>query len=261
MEYLKNSLAPLKALGVVMVDSIDTLLGKVDVVLLLSIDGRTHLEQVRPVFAAGKRVFIDKPVGGSLVDAIKIYELAKQCKVPCFSSSCLRFSPHTVAVRNDPKIGEIRGCDAFSPCPFESHHPDLYWYGIHGVETLFTIMGPGCKSVVRLHAAQSDVVVGLWNDNRIGSFRGTREGPHSYGATAFGTKGIANDVGKFEGYEPLIVEIAKFFKTGKPPVSAEQTLEIMAFMEAADESKRQGGVPVAIESVLAKAKTTAMQQQ
>jgi hypothetical protein len=53
----------------------------------------------------------------------------------------------------------------------------------------------------------------------------------------------------------LVVEIVKFFKTGKPPVSAEETLEIYALMEAADESKRQGGKPITIESVLAKAKT------
>jgi len=257
VEYLKNSVEPMKALGVEMVDSIDTLLGKVDAVLLLSIDGRKHLKEVKPVLAAKKRVFIDKPVGGSLADAIRIYDLAGQGNVPCFSSSALRFSPATAAVRHDPRVGEIRDCDAFSPCPIEPHHPDLYWYGVHGVETLFTIMGPGCRSVVRVHAEHSDVVVGLWSDGRIGTFRGTREGPHTYGATAFGAKGNTNNVGRFEGYEPLIAEIAKFFKTGKPPVTAEQTLEIMAFMEAADESRRQGGASVTLESVMAKARAAA----
>ena len=254
VDYLKKSVEPMRALGVEMVDSIEALLAKVDVVLLLSIDGRKHLEQARPVFAAKKRVFVDKPVGGSLVDAIRIYDLARQCDVPCFSSSALRFSPGTAAVQHDPKLGEIRGCDAFSPCAIEPHHPDLYWYGVHGVETLFTIMGPGCRSVTRVHAEKSDVVVGLWSDGRIGTFRGTREGPHTYGATAFGAKGNANNVGRFEGYEPLIAEIAKFFKTGKPPITSEQTLEIMAFMEAADESRRQGGASVTLDSVMAKAK-------
>jgi hypothetical protein len=255
-QLLQQSVEPVRALGVEMVDSIDTLLKKVDVVLLLSIDGRKHLEQVKPVFAAGKPVFVDKPVGGSLAEAIKIYELAREHKVPCFSSSALRFAPGTLAVRSDPKVGAIRGCDAFSPCPIEPHHPDFYWYGVHGTELLFTIMGPGCKTVTRVHAAGSDVAVGLWGDGRIGTFRGMREGAHDYGAAAFGSNGIAR-TGKFEGYEPLLVEIVKFFKTGKPPVSAEETIEIMAFMEAADESKRQGGVPVSIESVMAKAKEAA----
>ena len=123
MDYLKKSVEPMKALGVEMVDSIEALLAKVDVVLLLSIDGRPHLEQAKPVFAARKKVFIDKPIGGSLVDAIRIFELAKQYGVPCFSSSALRFSPGTVAVCHDPRVGAIHGCDAFSPCPIEPHHP------------------------------------------------------------------------------------------------------------------------------------------
>ena len=70
----------------------------------------------------------------------------------------------------------------------------------------------------------------------------------------FGSKGVV-EAGKFEGYEPLLEEIVKFFKTGNPPVSTEQTLEILAFMEAADESKRQGGSPVSMESVLGKARS------
>ena len=73
--------------GVEVVNSIDELLGKVDVVLLESVDGRPHLEQARPVIKAKKPVFIDKPVGGTLADAIEIFDLAKANNVPVFSSS------------------------------------------------------------------------------------------------------------------------------------------------------------------------------
>lgn len=130
-------------LGVEIVDSIERLLQKVDVVMILSIDGRKHLDEARPVFAAGKPVFIDKPIAASLAEAIQIFELAKQRDVPCFSSSSLRFSQRTLQIREDPQLGEVVGCDQFAPCPLEPHHPDLFWYGIHGVEPLFTIMGPG----------------------------------------------------------------------------------------------------------------------
>jgi predicted dehydrogenase len=239
--------------GVEIVSSIDDLLKKVDVVLLESVDGRPHLDQVKPVFLAHKPVFIDKPVAGTLADAIQIYELAKEHKVPCFSSSSLRFSPGILAMRNNPKVGDVVGCDAYGPAPLEKHHPDLFWYGIHGVETLYTIMGPGCQSVTRTHTSGTDVVSGAWKDGRIGTFRGIRAGKQDYGATVFGQKGIAPS-GGYGGYEPLVVEICKFFKTGEPPVSAEETIEIFAFMEAADESKRQGGVPVSLESVMAKAR-------
>src|SRR4051794_29420451 len=135
--------------GVEIVDSVEALLPKVDGVLLESVDGRPHLELAKKIIKAGKPIFIDKPLAGSLADALAIYALAAKAKVPIFSSSALRFSPGIVSMRKNEKIGDVLGCLAFSPCPYEEHHPDLFWYGIHGVETLFTIMGPGCKDVVR----------------------------------------------------------------------------------------------------------------
>jgi predicted dehydrogenase len=244
--------ADLKKMGVRIVGSIDELLKQVDVVLLESVDGRPHLAQVRPVLAAHKPVFIDKPCAGSLADVLEIFRLAQQDKVPCFSSSSLRFSPEFQQFRNDPKIGAIRGADANSPCSLEEHHPDLFWYGVHGVETLFTVMGTGCKSVTRVHTEGTDFVVGVWEDGRIGTFRGKRDGKHTYGVLVHGAKGSAYS-DKYGGYLPLVVEVCKFFKTGKPPVSAAETIEIFAFMEAADQSKREGGCPVTLQSVIAKA--------
>lgn len=234
--------------GVEIVDSIDALLTKVDAVLLESVDGRPHLEQARPVIAARKPIFIDKPVAGTLADAIEIYRLAVASGTPCFSSSSLRFSPGILGMRNNEKVGDVLGCDAYAPCSLEQHHPDLFWYGIHGVEALFTIMGTGCVSVQRTQTEGTELVTGVWKDGRVGTFRGIRAGQSGYGAMVFGSKGIAPS-GGYGGYEPLVVEIARFFKTGKPPVSADETLEIFTFMEAADESKRQGGAPVTLASV------------
>ena len=238
--------------GVEIVGSIDELLTKVDVVLLESVDGRPHLEQVLPVLKAGKKVFIDKPVAGSLADALLIYEAAAAYKVPVFSSSSLRFGG-VVRTKNDPKLGQVLGCVVHSPCEIEPHHPDLFWYGVHGVEMLYTLMGTGCKSVTRTHAKGADVVTGLWADGRVATYRGLRSGKPGYGGVAYGTNGNVPVDGS-GGYDPLLVEIAKFFRTGTPPVRAEETIELFAFMEAADESKRQGGAPVTLESVLAKAR-------
>jgi hypothetical protein len=234
--------------GVEIVDSIETLLTKVDAVLLESVDGRPHLEQATPVLKAHKRMFIDKPVAGSLTDAIRIYQLAEKEGTPIFSSSALRFSKGIASAASDPKFGGVKGCLAYSPCELEEHHPDLFWYGIHGVETLFTVMGPGCKSVVRTHTKGTDVVTGTWKDGRVGTFYGLRDAKHDFGALVFGAKSVGS-AGGFTGYEPMVVEICRFFKTGKPPVDAKTTLEIYAFMEAADESKRHKGAPVELEAV------------
>ena len=260
VELREKNVGPVAELGVEIVDSIDDLLEKVDVVMILSIDGRTHLEQARPVFAAGKPVYIDKPVAASLAEAVEIFRLAKKQNVPCFTSSSLRYAERTLNIRQDPRLGELVGCDQYAPCTLEPHHPDFFWYGIHGVEPLFTIMGPGCVSVTRVHTEGTDLAVGVWSDGRIGTFRGIRQGQRGYGSTVFGSKGMVPG-GGFDGYEPLIIEIVKFFKTGKPPVSEDETLEIFAFMEAAEESKRRGGCPVTLESVMKKAEQAAAEMK
>jgi predicted dehydrogenase len=250
-QYTKD----LEALGVEIVDSIDALLERVDCVLLETNDGRPHLEQALPVLAAKKPLFIDKPIAASLTDAVAIFNAAEKFGTPVFTSSSLRYTDGAQALRRGD-FGEVFGCDAYSPCSFEKTHPDLFWYGIHGVESLFTVMGTGCESVSRVSAPDAEIVVGVWKDGRVGTFRGIHKGPQGYGGTAFTTKGI-QQIGPYGGYRPLVVEIVKMFRGGKPPVSAAETLEIYAFMEAADESKRQEGRPVKVADVLEKARAAA----
>ncbi len=250
-EYTKK----LRERGVEIVDSLDTLLSKVDAVLLETNDGRPHLEQALPVFQAKKPCFIDKPLAGSLADAIAIVATADKSGTPIFTSSSLRYTAGAQAIRRG-EFGEVFGCDAFSPCALEPTHPDLFWYGIHGVESLYTVMGPGCETVCRSSTVDSDFVVGTWRDGRVGTFRGNRKGAHEFGGTAFTAKG-AKSLGDYGGYRPLVVEIVKFFRAGVPPVNAAESLEIYTFMEAADESKRQGGKPVRLADVLERAKTQA----
>lgn len=235
--------------GVRFYDTIEELCEHVDAVLLESVDGRPHLEQVRPVIKARKPVFIDKPMAGSLRDVIEIFELAKKAKVPVFSSSSLRFAKSSQAARNGA-IGKISYAEAYSPCSLEPHHPDLFWYGVHGVEALFTVMGTGCQSVQRGTTADGKIeVVGTWDKGRKGVFREDK----GYRGLAKGSKGEM-DVGAFDGYEPLVAAIMQFFQTGIAPVRPAETIEMFAFMEAADESKRRGGTPVKIKEVIKQAK-------
>jgi len=249
MDRIPDYIKQVKDLGVEITDSIEALLEKVDVVLLETNDGKPRLAQARKVIQARKPFFIDKPVASSFADTQLIYQEAAKNKVPIFSASSLRYMSNAQAVRHEGKIGKVLGCDTFSPATVEAGHPDLFWYGIHGVEILFTVMGPGCESVSRTHTPDADVVTGKWKDGRIGTFRGTRTGKHEYGGTAFGSEGNLV-LGKYEGYEPLAVKIAEFFKSGVSPVDPVETLEIYAFMEAADESKRRGGEAVAVSSVM-----------
>lgn len=234
--------------GVKLYDSIEEMCKHVDAVMLESVDGRPHLEQVIPVLKAGLPVFIDKPIAGSLKDAIKIYKLAKEHKVPCWSSSSLRYYPGVVAVAEASK-GDLKGAISYGPATLEPTHPDFFWYGIHPTEALFTVMGQGVKSVTRSFTPDNDVITGIWEDGKIGVVYGIRNSKRDYKVIAFGTDKIVEQT---EGgdYTPMLHEVVRFFRTGKAPVSLEETIEIFAFMEAADESKRQGGVPVELDAVL-----------
>ncbi|MFO0928574.1 MAG: Gfo/Idh/MocA family oxidoreductase [Gemmataceae bacterium] len=230
--------------GVEIVGSIAALVKKVDVVLLESVDGRVHLEQARPVIEAGKPLFIDKPVAASLADTLAIYDLAAKHKVPCFSSSSLRFNTRLQGLATSPAVGPVRQCDATGPVSPLKGHPELFFYGIHGIEMLFTVLGPGCETVTW----KDGVVTGTWTGGRVGTFRPDK----TYRVKVTGARGNADSGGG--DYAGLVRAIAVFFRTGKPPVTAAETIALVAFMEAAEASKQAGGKPVTIAEVTRRAR-------
>lgn len=233
--------------GVKLYPTIEELCQNFDAVMLMSVDGRPHLWQAIPVIQAGKPLYLDKPMAGSLGDVIAIFKLAKTHNVPLFSSSSLRYGKNTQAVRGGA-LGKILSAETTSPFSVEPKHPDMFWYAVHGVESLFTVMGTGCESVKRgTNAAGELVVTGTWSGGRTGVYREAK----GYGGLAKGEQGEMA-VGAYDGYAPLVVEVVKFFQTGVVPVSAEETIELFAFMETADESKRRGGAAVRLSEVFAR---------
>jgi len=255
--------------GVKLLPTIEELCAEVDAVLILSHDGRAHLEQARAVFAAGKRVFIDKPLAASLRDVREIFRLAEGAGVPVFSSSAYRFYESLGEVKR-ADIGVVRTAISYGPAYLDPYHPDLFFYGIHPTEALFAVLGCGCESVVRTHTPDSDVVTGTWSGGRVGVLHGLRTQAIPHKVTVFGSTGFAeqrlrdagfnvfgavgaSQLASTDSYASLLREIVAFFQTGAPPVRPAETIEMFAFMEAADESKRRGGQPVQLSEVLAAA--------
>jgi hypothetical protein len=225
------------------VPDIASLCGKVDAILLESVDGRKHLPQARDAFRCKKPVFIDKPLAATYEDALTIAREAKQAGVSWFSASSLRWSEIATTMRFD----DAKAVLTWGPGPEEPHHYlDLSWYAIHPVEVLFTLMGPGCREVTRTTAADGDMVTCKWKDGKLGMVRTGK--PYSdYGAVVFRAKQAAQSHPKMKaGYPPMLREVVKFFQSGHPPVPNEVTLEMFAFMDAAQKSKEQGGRPVAV---------------
>jgi predicted dehydrogenase len=237
--------------GVRLVGSIKELLAECDAVLLCSLDGRCHPAQARPVLEADKPVFIDKPVAASLRDARALYQLAEQTGTPMFSASAIRWYPGIIEVAQ-ADVGPVRSAISYGPAPLEPSHPDLFFYGIHPAEALFTVLGAGCRTVQRITTEHTSVVVGEWDDGRVGTLHAMHRWPAEYKVIKFGDERIVEQTSAGD-YTPLVREIMTFFRTGIAPVTPEQTLEIYAFMEAADESKRRGGQPVTLADVMVRA--------
>lgn len=234
--------------GVKMVESIDALLGEADVLMIESVDGRRHLPELKAVAKAGKPVYIDKPFAASLADAKEMVRIIKETKLSAFSTSSLRFdSAFTKFLAAGDKHGKVLGCDAFSPAHLEPTNPGLFWYGVHGVEILFTIMGRGCKTVSCNSTEDVDLAVGVWEGGRVGTMRGLRKGK-GYGAAVMTEKSPPQMLLSNSDYYPsLVAAMAKFFKTKEAPVAIEETLEIMAFIDGALRSTKKNGEDVKLE--------------
>jgi predicted dehydrogenase len=247
-----------------MVDSVDELLKRCDGVMIFSMDGRLHLPQAKQVLKAGRRLFISRPLASSAEDAVAILKLAEETKTPCWSSSQHRYSTGFSGMRDHPEVGKVVGCDVYGGWIVSAPAADQFTRPLHSIETLITIMGPGVESVTCVSTKTTESITALWKDGRVGTYRGIKEGAVKYSATVFGDKGIStagiyghgvpvngvvptND--KYVGYEGLATEIAKFFKGGPVPVSSAETLEIFSLMQAAEESKANGGVPVKLKNL------------
>ncbi len=235
--------------GVKIAGSIEQVISQADCIFIETNDGRMHLDQAIEVFKSGKKVYIDKPLGSTLGETIAIFKMAEKYGTSTFSSSSIRFAQQNQDLRAGV-YGDVKGADIYSPHHPEPTHPDFGYYGIHGVEGLFTVMGPGCKEVSRVHSEQGDICTGVWEDGRLGTFRAITTGPNIYGGTAITSAKKAVPAGGNDGYKPLVNAILAFFETGTLPVSPDETIEIFTFMKASNMSLKQGGKPVKMSAAL-----------
>ena len=246
-EVIPKNAETLKGYGVPLFDDPMELIGKIDAVLIEAVDGSVHRERALPFLEAGIPMFVDKPFACSSADARAIVELAARKHVPLMSSSSLRYAPEVVAAKSGKEpFGEIVGVSTHGPAPLDpkGRNPGLFHYGIHPAEILFTLMGPGCRRVTCLSRPEGEVAIGRWEDGRIGTIRGIRKGQADYGFTVFGIKGVVNrPVGTQYIYRELLKQVVKMFETKEPPIDLHETLEIVAFIEAAKRSADANGAP------------------
>jgi virulence factor len=248
-EAIAKNTETLKKYGITLYDDPAELFGKVDAVLVESVDGSVHRRRALPFIERGMPTYVDKPFACSLDDARALIHTAEMKHVPLMSSSSLRYAPEVVAAKGGQgKLGAIIGVSSYGPAPTHPRNPGLFHYGIHPTEMLFTLMGPGCSRVSCLSTEGAEVTTGLWSDGRVASIRGIRAGTAAYGFTLFGQKGVSTQgVSTQFIYRELLKQIVKLFETRMLPIDLRETLEIVAFIEAAKQSGDQGGAPVEIK--------------
>lgn len=227
-------------LGVSIVERGEDLLDQCDAFMLESVDGRQHREIFEILAAAGKPVFVDKPFAVSINDARAMLELAKEKGVRLFSSSALRYAESVVKAKNK---GEVLGADLHGPLQIIPEMPGYFWYGIHQVEMLQSLMGTGCKRVRAVVAEDQELLQLEWQDGRLASLRGKRGRDNRFGGTVFHPDSISLVDSSQETvpfYVFLMQRVARFLCDGEDLLAPEAIFEVVALMEAANISRESG---------------------
>ena len=234
--------------GVLLVDTPEEMIGQIDAVLIESVEGGVHYKRVVPFLEAELPAFVDKPFTCDLAQAKALAVLAESKNVPIFTSSSLRYGLEVVEIKGkEDETGKILGAEVSSPAPLHPRNPGLFHYGLHGVETLYALMGPGCEAVWSVSNDDANVVTGYWKDGRIGIMRGIRKGTPGYGFTAYGEKSIVRtSINASYIYRELLKQIVQMFEIGKPPIDISESVEIVAFIEAAAKSAVNHGAKTAL---------------
>lgn len=229
--------------GVTMTETIEEVAEKSDAILLESVDGAQHLEQLRSIIKYKKPVFIDKPFALSSKEANEMVALSEEYGTPIMSTSALRYSEGLQAVLKDTSKGKIIGADCYGPMKIEDAQPGLFWYGIHPVEMLYAILGEGSETVTTITNEDYDLVSGVWKDGRIGTVRGNRKGNNLFGAVIHfenGTSYVDVSADSTPFYATTLKEVVDFFKDGVSRVPVNETKELVRFIESANESRETG---------------------
>ncbi len=233
----------LRSYGVELVSTPEALIGRIDAVMIESQQGSRHLERATPFLEAGLPTFVDKPFAETVAQADAMISLAKRHRAPLMSCSALRYDPEVQRARDLVKeYGAILSADVWTSASKHPGNPGLLHYGIHGVEMLYALMGPGCRAVRCVSTPGYDAVVGMWPEDRLGFVRGIRKGEGGFGFAAHYEKGhYAAVIRGAAFYREMLRVVLEMFSTRSMPLDLAETREIIAFITAARRSEEAGG--------------------
>lgn len=230
--------------GVEILDSPEEVARRSDLVLMTAVDARQHREFYERIAPFHRPTFIDKPLATSVADAAAMLQTARKSAAPLMSCSALRYADEFQALlTGDAAWGSIVGCDVFGPMAEEEALPGLFWYGVHCVEMVVAAMGAGCRKLRVMKEEGFDLVSMQWDAKRSAVFRGLREAHGQFGVVLHRQRGarfadLTNVRRPY--YAGLLEAILRSLPQGRSDVPEEQMLEVVAIMEAANQSRRNG---------------------
>lgn len=242
-EQMKNEF------GVPTYDSIEEVTPQADAIMILSVDGRVHLDQFEIVARSGKPVYIDKPLSVTIAGAAQILAIAESTGTRIFSSSVWRYSRGLNEAMAELD-GSCRHAHLHGQWPIEDGLHGWFYYGIHQVEMLYAAMGTGCLRVACTRDGDVEIITGFWPDGRIGTIATNHSESRPFGGWLLGEKSSAlvevKDT-KYDRYHAFLNSALEFFRGAEALVSTTETLETIAFMEAASQSAVRSGIPLEIK--------------
>lgn len=232
--------------GVTTDQHLDAMLGAVDGVMVLTVNGNRHLAHASSALRRGLPTYIDKPLTCDLSEALAIRAMCQEHGTRCYSASSLRFADE-VQHLDRAAIGELAVIDAFGPGELNPAMPRFFHYGVHTIEMIDAIWGPGVEAVRARISEPRDHIELRYIDGRYASLRLERVGSYDFGATVHGKNGVACFKVDFsEVYNRLVRGMVRFFEGGPAPTNLDAIVENVAVMEAAHQSIEQDGGWVAL---------------
>lgn len=227
------------------VEKPEDVIGKVDAVIVATDKGFEHVNRCKPFVEAGLPVFVDKPLVDNEADLKTFCEWVDEGR-PIMSSSSMRYCKEFMPYRSSThELGQIRFASITTPKSWER-------YGIHALEGIYPILGPGFisvrntgsaeRNIVHLkHQCGADVVISAASD-MYGSF-GVM--------TLCGTAGhaYADVQDHFFMFKAQLKAFAKYLRTGIRPFPFEETIELMKIIIAGIKSRDEGGREIKLSEV------------
>lgn len=229
--------------------SLDELLDNVDATMVLAVNGNRHLELARAPLKRGLPTYIDKPLTCDLKEAKQLLAAARKSNARCYSASSLRFASE-VPEMDKSKLGKLVAIDAYGPGELNAAMQGLFFYGVHTIEMVDAIWGPGVKRVSAITMPERDLVDLDYHDGRYARLRLERGAAYAFGATVHGEKEVVGFKVDFaDVYKRLVNGMTGFFEGGEAPAKLRDIVENVAVMEAGNASMNRDRAWVNVETI------------